>query len=176
MTVMAPGGADASVWDGPSAMHQLAVRNLTLALVRNCPRSLEVLPGPVAVRLGDAHVIRPDLVIVKRASLPTDGGRRPTVPVLVADVTENPTDGVTDNPTDGRDRSRHRRPDPSLYARHGIEHYWHVELTTAEFVAHRWDRDTGTYRTVVTARGDERVGFDTPVLAEICPARLGLRA
>lgn len=141
----------ATVWERPSVVHQLVVRNLTLALMKHCPRSLEVVPGPLTVWPFDEQLIQPDVIIVKRASLAA-------LPVLIAEV------------IDDRSRDLDRQVKPTVYAKAGVEHYWHVDPRIPEFVAYRLVGDG--YREVVTARGEERVGFDAPVLVEICPARL----
>ena len=162
MTLVTADEAD-FVWEGPSASHQIAVRNLALALMKHCPRGLEVLPGPLVVRPFDERLIQPDVIVVKRTSLPTDDGPLTAPPVLIAEV------------IDERSRAWDRQLKPMLYAKNGIEHYWHFDPEIPEFVAYQLD-GLAKYRKVVTAQGDERVGFDAPVLVEICPARLRLKA
>jgi Uma2 family endonuclease len=147
------------VWRGPSARHQFAVRNLVRALMKNCPRSLEVLPGPLVVKPFPQHVIQPDVIVVKRKSMPGDDGPLTAPPVLIAEV------------IDDRSRAWDRQLKPLLYAKNDIEHYWHFDPETSEFVAYRMDGEY-RYKKLVTAQGDQRVGFDAPMLVEICPARL----
>ncbi len=152
---------DVWVWEGPSALHQVAVRNLVVALMKHCPRDLVVLPGPLAVWPFNDQMIQPDLVIMKRASL-FDDHRYPKRPVLIAEV------------VDDGSRSWDQTLKPMFYAKTGVEHYWYFDPSVPEFVAYRLK--DGEYKEVVTARGDERVGFDAPVLVEICPERLRLKA
>jgi Uma2 family endonuclease len=154
---------DDFIWEGPSASHQVAVRNLALALMKHCPRGLEVLPGPLVVRPFNEHLIQPDVVVVKRASLQADDGPLTAPPVLIAEV------------IDERSRAWDRQLKPMLYAKNGVEHYWHFDPEIPEFVAYQMD-GAAKYKKVVTAQSDERVGFDAPVLVEICPARLRFKA
>ncbi|GAA0952970.1 Uma2 family endonuclease [Virgisporangium aurantiacum] len=149
---------------GPSLLHQYAVRNLVVALMKHCPRSLEVLPGPLVLPPFQAQIAQPDVVVVKRASLPAGDGPLATPPVLVAEVIDDDS------------RAWERQFTPMLYAKNGIEHFWHFDLESSEFVAYRMNGNAAEYKKVVTARNDERVGFDAPVLVEICPARLRFKA
>ena len=155
---------DSAFVHGPSLLHQYAVRNLVTALMKQCPRGLEVLPGPVVLPPFQAHVAQPDVVVVKRASLPENGGPPATPPVLVAEV------------IDEASRAWDRQFKPMLYAKNGIEHFWHFDLESSEFVAYRMNRKATKYKKLVTAQDNERVGFDAPVLVEICPARLRFKA
>ena len=154
---------DDFMWEGPSASHQFAVRNLAVALMKHCPRRLEVLPGPLVVRPFNQCLIQPDVIVVQRTSMRPDGGPLTAPPVLIAEV------------IDKRSRAWDRQLKPMLYAMKGIEHYWHFDPETSEFVAYQLD-SVAKYKKVVTAQGDERVGFDAPVLVEICPARLRFKA
>jgi Uma2 family endonuclease len=152
---------DVFFWEGPSAEHQLVVRNLVVTLMKHCPRDLEVVPGPLTVWPFNEQLVQPDVIVVKRSSLqPRVGCRNATPPVLIVEV------------IDDRSRDWDRQLKPLLYAKTGIDHYWHLDPSVPEFVAYRMSKDSYKYEQVVTARGDERVGFDTPVLVEICPARL----
>lgn len=148
------------VWHGPSVGHQLAVRNLVNALLKHCPKNLEVLPGPLVLDQFPQNAIQPDVIVTKKKTLPNGNRVLGMPPLLIAEV------------VDDRSRSWDEHLKPLLYAKNHVEHYWHFDPETEEFVAYRMSKKTRKYKKVVTARGDERVGFDAPILVEICPARL----
>lgn len=141
----------------PMAEHQRAVARLVQALQRHCPRTLEVLPGPIAFQPTNWRSFAPDVVVLCRSSAqPT--GPQTTPPVLIAEV------------IDRRSRTLDRHLKPQMYASCGVDHYWLFDPAVPEFIAYR--RLGQRYTEVVTVAGDERVGFKKPILAEICPAQL----
>lgn len=146
----------AFVQPAPFPFHQRAARNLFRALDRPCPRSLEVFTR-LEFTPKETRTFVPDLLLVRRAAVP-DESPLTEPPVLIVEV------------IDDASRVWDRWVKPTLYAESGVEHYWHFDPRIPEFVAYRLVGDG--YREVVTARGEERVGFDAPVLVEICPARL----
>ena len=147
----------AFVQPSPVPWHQNAVVNLLVALHRPRPRSLVVLPGPLEFKPTATRTFLPDVILARRASVESESAIvKP--PVLIAEV------------IDDASRAWDKWVKPKLYAESGVEHYWHFDPDIPEFVAYRLA--DGEYKEVVTARGDERVGFDAPVLVEICPARL----
>jgi len=74
------------VWHGPSVGHQLAVRNLVNALLKHCPRSLEVLPGPLVVKPFPQNAIQPDVIVTKKKTLPNGDRILGMPPLLIAEV------------------------------------------------------------------------------------------
>jgi Uma2 family endonuclease len=144
----------------PFPWHQDAVLNLSLALHQPRPRSLVVLPGPLEFKPTDTRTFLPDVIVARRASV-TRESTLVESPLLIAEVISDAT------------RAWDKWAKPKLYAESGVEHYWHFDPDIPELVAYRLDGEE--YKEVVTARGDERVGFDAPVLVEICPARLRRR-
>lgn len=146
----------AFVLPSPLPWHQRAVGNLLRALQRPCPRGLEVLTR-LEFTPRETRTFVPDILLLRRAAVP-DGAPITEPPLLIAEVISDAS------------RAWDRWVKPELYAQSGVEHYWHFDPDIPEFVAYRLHGDG--YREVVTARGDERVGLDAPVLVEICPARL----
>ncbi|GAA0901739.1 hypothetical protein GCM10009557_77740 [Virgisporangium ochraceum] len=140
----------------PFPFHQRAARNLFRVLDRPCPRSLEVFTW-LEFSPQETRTFVPDLLVVRRGAVP-DESPMTEPPVLIVEV------------IDDASRLWDRWVKPTAYARAGVEHYWHLDPRIPEFVAYRLVGDG--YREVVTARGDERVGFDVPMLVEICPGRL----
>lgn len=140
----------------PFPFHQRAVRNLFRALDKPCPRSLEVFSWVEFKPVGTRTFV-PDIILVRRVSV-SDESVVTEPPVLIAEV------------IDDASRAWDKWVKPKLYAESGVEHYWHFDPDIPEFVAYRLNGDE--YKEVIRARGDERVGFDAPVLVEICPARL----
>lgn len=140
----------------PVPWHQKSVGNLLLALDKASPRSIEVLSW-LEFKPTETRTFVPDILLTRRVAVPDES---PIVkpPLLIAEVINDAS------------RAWDRYMKPKLYAESGVEHYWHFDPDIPEFVAYRLDGDE--YKEVVTARGDERVGFDAPVLVEICPARL----
>lgn len=141
----------------PLLRHQRAVGNLSRALNEPRARSLEVLSW-LEFKPTDTRTFVPDILLVRRASVQRPEPVITEPPLLIAEV------------IDDASRAWDRWVKPKLYAESGVEHYWHFDPHIPEFVAYRLNGDE--YKEVVTARGDERVGFDAPVLVEICPARL----
>ncbi len=141
----------------PLPWHQSAVGNLLHALHRPSPRSLVVLPGPLEFKPTATRTFLPDVILARRPTVPWESAFIEP-PLLIAEVIDDAT------------RVWDRWAKPKLYAESGVEHYWLFDPDIPEFVAYRLNGDG--YQEVVTARGDERVGFDAPVLVEICPARL----
>lgn len=87
----------------------------------------------VDVQLGPHDVVRPDLAGWRRQRLPDPGDRRPI------DVAPNWVCEILSPSTAARDRVEKRK----LYADHGIEHYWIVDvdartLEAFELSAGRW--------------------------------------
>jgi Uma2 family endonuclease len=141
----------------PVPWHQAAVLNMATALGDPCPRRLVVLPGPLEFTPTATRTFLPDVILARRGCVERESAIvKP--PVLIAEV------------IDDASRAWDKWVKPKLYAESGVEHYWHFDPDIPEFVAYRLAGDE--YKEVVTARGDERVGFDAPVLVEICPARL----
>lgn len=68
----------------PRPLHQRAVARLLVALTRNCPADLEVLPAPVDVVLADDTVLIPDVIVGKRENFTLRGLDGP--PVLAIEV------------------------------------------------------------------------------------------
>jgi Uma2 family endonuclease len=142
----------------PFPWHQSAVGNLVDALDKPSPRSLVVVPGPLEFKPMETRTFVPDILLLRRASVRWLEPAITEPPVLIAEVINDAS------------RAWDKWVKPKLYAESGVEHYWHFDPDIPEFVAYRLDGDG--YKEVVRARGDERVGFDAPVLVEICPARL----
>jgi Uma2 family endonuclease len=140
----------------PLPWHQRAVGRLLRALEKPCPRSLEVLSW-LEFKPTETRTLVPDIILARRASVP-DESAIIEPPLLIAEVINDAT------------RTWDKWVKPKLYAESKVEHYWHFDPDVPEFVAYRLNGDG--YKEVVTARGDQRVGFDAPVLVEICPARL----
>ena len=139
----------------PLPLHQCATGNLLWALHKPCPRSLKLFTW-LAYKPNETRTFVPDLMLVRRTDIAEAAITEP--PLLIAEV------------IDDASRVWDMRVKPKLYAECGVEHYWYFDPDIPEFVAYRLK--DGEYKEVVTARGDERVGFDAPVLVEICPARL----
>jgi Uma2 family endonuclease len=146
------------VQPAPVPFHQAAVLNLLWALYKPRPRSLAVLSGPLEFKPTTTRTFVPDVLMMRRASVPWFEPTITEPPLLIAEV------------VDDASRAWDKWVKPKLYAESGVEHYWLFDPHVPEFVAYRLAGDE--YKEVVTARGDERVGFDAPVLVEICPARL----
>ncbi len=140
----------------PLPWHQRAVGNLLRALDKPCPRSLQVLTW-LEFKPSKTRTFVPDVILARRAAV-SDESPITEPPLLIAEV------------IDDASRAWDRWVKPRLYAESGVEHYWHFDPGIPELVAYRLDG--AGYTEVVTARGDERVGFDAPVLVELCPARL----
>ena len=141
----------------PVPWHQSAVGNLLHTLDKFSPRSIVVLPGPLEFKPTDTRTFLPDVIMARRATVPWESSFI-EAPLLIAEVINDAT------------RAWDKWAKPKLYAESGVEHYWHFDPDVPEFVAYRLNGDE--YKEVVTARGEERVGLDAPVLVEICPARL----
>lgn len=141
----------------PLIEHQRAVARLLSALQRNCPRSLEVLPGPIAFQPTGERVFVPDVVVLSRLrAAPNAPQTNP--PRLIAEVIDSTSQFVD------------RNVKPAFYAAAGVDHYWLFDPDVPDFVAYKLSGDH--YVEVVTATGAERVGFDKPIPVEICPHRL----
>lgn len=133
----------------PTIEHQRAVGRLAYELQRSCPRSVEVVPGPIAFQPTRWRSLMPDIVVASRSM------SKP--PVLIGEVIDHSSRFVD------------RNVKPDLYAACGVDFYWLFDPMIPEFIAYR--RVDGRFRELVTATGDERVGFDKPMPVEIRPSR-----
>jgi Uma2 family endonuclease len=134
----------------PTIVHQRAVGRLALELQRRRPSGLEVIPGPIAFQPSRWRSLTPDIVVLSRS-------RSPRPPVLIGEVIDHTR------------RFLDRNVKPDLYAACGVDHYWLFDPMVPEFIAYR--RIGDHFSELVTATGDERVGFDQPIPVEIRPSR-----
>jgi Uma2 family endonuclease len=108
----------------PLIEHQRAVARLMTALQRNCPRSLEVLPGPITFQPIGGRSFVPDLVVLARTRT-TQNAPQVAPPRLIAEV------------TDSNSQTLDREVKPGVYASAGVDHYWLFDPDVPEFVAYR---------------------------------------
>jgi Uma2 family endonuclease len=117
-----------SVTPAPGPRHQQVSRNLALALHEHArtQRLGEVLYAPIDCILSDTTVVQPDILYVARERLgiiTSRGIEGP--PTLVVEILSPSTVQI--------DRGVKRQ----LYARHGVPHYWIVDLEARSIEAYR---------------------------------------
>lgn len=138
----------------PNTAHQTASMNLTLIL-GNHVRAHQlgrIFTAPCDVLLGETTVVEPDLLFV--AAERTEIIQRQYVagaPDLVIEII-SPSTALAD-----------RQVKRQLYARHGITHYWLVDVERQEFIAYALA--DGLYREV--ARGRETETVSAPPFADL---------
>lgn len=130
----------------PNISHQAAVNNLSFVLTGHVRqhRLGAVFTAPSDVLLSDVSVVEPDLLFVskERAEIILPRYIR-GAPDLVVEVLSPSTAQVD------------RQVKMQLYARHGIQNYWHLDPNHHEFVA--YVLEDGAYRQVAHAREDQTV-------------------
>lgn len=136
----------------PSSLHQAVCGRLLARLDAVAPTDLAVTQA-VEIRFGRRLTRIPDVLVVRS----DEPGRHWFAPaeVLLAVEVESPGSHTEDRVTK-----------PALYARHGIPHYWRVELSPLRARVHRL-ADGDVYRE--TSGGEERL-----VAAEPFPVDLAL--
>jgi Uma2 family endonuclease len=139
----------------PDTAHQVAVMNLAVALDRHCPDGMQVVLGPLAVRLSGHTELRPDLVVVRDDDL-TENGLR-VAPALVVEV-------LTSN-TELLDRHTKR----AAYERAGTTSFWIVDPGEPRLTAFELDEHC-RYQVLADVRGEDTVEVERPFAVRISPA------
>jgi Uma2 family endonuclease len=116
----------------PRPVHQTRWFALARALHDALPAGLQVLMAPVDVRIDDAVVLQPDLLVVARSEV---GERFVRNPVLVVEVLSPSTRDIDLTLKKAR------------YERAGCAHYWVVDPDGPALTA--WDLRDGHYATGV---------------------------
>lgn len=131
-----------SVTPAPSPRHQQVTRNLAIALHEHVKgRGLgEVLFSPIDGILSDISVVQPDIVYVETGRLAIISSRGiEGPPTLVIEILSPSTVQI--------DRSVKFQ----LYARHGVPHYWIVDLEARTIAAYRFAG--GAYERAASMQG-----------------------
>lgn len=131
-----------SVTPAPSPRHQQVNRNLAMTLHQHvrANRLGEILYSPIDCILSDISVVQPDIVYVETgrlASISSRGIEGP--PSLVIEILSPSTVQI--------DRSVKFQ----LYARHGVPHYWIVDLEARTIEAYRFAG--GAYERAASMQG-----------------------
>jgi Uma2 family endonuclease len=144
------------VTPGPTLQHQRVLGELLVALHKACPRSVEVLFGPLDVTLSDDTVMQPDLLVAPR----TDFTERdlPTAPLLAVEVL-TPSTRLIDL------LLKHSR-----FEEAGAGSYWVIDPIEPTLTA--WDLVDGRYVQVADVRGDEPYEARRPFPVTVVPAQL----
>ncbi len=147
-----------TVSPSPTSLHQNVAARLCMHLDELAPPDLAVTQA-VEIRFGPKLTRIPDLLVVRS----DDPGRHWFAPaeVLLAVEIESPGSHVEDRVTK-----------PALYARHGVPHFWRVELQPIRVRVHRVGAGDA-YREV--ASSDERLAVAEPfpvdlAIADLLPA------
>jgi Uma2 family endonuclease len=142
----------------PTRLHQRMGFRLAVQLDAACPPDLEMLTAPFAVRTSLVDEVQPDVLVARVRDL-TDK-LLPVGPVLAAEVISRST------------RHHDRVTKLDHYARLGVPSYWLLNpVAPGSIEVHELD-ETGAYRLVATANGEESVTVTRPFPLTICPARL----
>lgn len=141
------------VTPAPRPVHQTVAFALARALHDAVPAGLQVLMAPVDVRIDQAVVLQPDVLVVARSDV---GERFVRHPLLVIEVLSLSTRDIDLTLKKAR------------YERAGCASYWVVDPDGPAITA--WDLRDGRYDEVAHATGPEEVTLTRPVRVTV---RLG---
>jgi Uma2 family endonuclease len=139
-----------TVSPSPSSLHQVVAMFLGTRLDAVAPDGLAVTQA-VEIRFGPQLTRIPDLLVVR--SVEPERHWFAPAEVLLAVEIESPGSHVEDRVTK-----------PALYARHGIPHYWRVELQPIRVRVHRLDT-AEVYREVLGS--DDRLTTAEPFPVDV---------
>ena len=144
------------VTPGPMSSHQGAAGELYSLLKEGCPSDLRVYFAPFDVELAEDTVLKPDLLVTRRADVRERGIA--VAPLLAVEVLSPST----------------RRFDlvlkRSRYEAAGCPSYWVVDPDEPSIVA--WELRDGSYVEVGRASGEESLALTAPFRVEVVPVRL----
>ncbi|WP_460835518.1 Uma2 family endonuclease [Nocardioides hungaricus] len=140
----------------PPTRHQAALMGLFDVLHRSRPDGLIALLGPVDVVLADDTVMRPDLVVARRADFTERD--LPGAPLLVVEVL-SPSTRLVD-----LELKRARYEDA------GCPSYWVFDPDRVELTV--WELEGEGYREPVVVRGDATFRARAPYPVEVTPSRV----
>jgi len=150
-----------SVTPAPSPAHQRVLRKL-LMIVNPYVEAHglgEVFVAPIDCILSDTPVIQPDLVYLESARLPAVSARGiEGPPTLVIEILSPSTAQID------------RGAKFQLYARHGVPHYWIVDLEARSIEA--YSLTGGAYQLTARVSGAEPVSLPPFPDLELVPASL----
>jgi Uma2 family endonuclease len=141
----------------PVIKHQIAVRNLLIALTRAAGSELVALGAPVDVVLSDRTVLQPDVLLARFGDLTERD--LPAPPVLAVEVLSPST------------RSVDRLLKYGRYAEAGVGHYWIFDPDELELIIFRLGT-SGTYDEIARATREESLAIIEPVGLTLVPAAL----
>jgi Uma2 family endonuclease len=145
------------VTPAPILRHQLVLSHLFRLLAEAAPAGVRVLPAPVDIKVGDATVVQPDLVVLDRPDL--DAAFVDTPPLLVVEVLSPST----------------RRIDVSakrlVYEGFGVPSYWIVDPEAASITVLALTAD-GTYAQAGEAHADDLLEVTRPFPVTVAPSSL----
>jgi Uma2 family endonuclease len=145
-----------TVSPSPNNLHQVLAAALCIHFDRTAPEPL-VASQAVEIRFTRRTTRIPDVLVVESE----EPGRHWFAPAEVVLAVEIESPGsITDD----------RVTKPAIYARHGIPHYWRIELDPV--VVHVYHLEDDVYREIATLKADERIVLDEPLPIDIAVADL----
>ena len=148
------------VTPSPNTRHQIASRELLLALQRGEPPDLLVLTAPLDWHFSSADVLEPDVMVMRRVDV--DPGRTPgpeAMPLLVVEIL-SPSNRAFDLALKRE-----------TYQNYRVPAYWVVDPMVPGILALRLG-DDGCYRTEAEVDDDDEFVTDWPYPVRLRPADL----
>ena len=150
-----------SVTPAPSPAHQQVARNLSLVLHQHAKTHGlgEVLFSPIDCILSDITIVQPDIVYLETGRLSAISARGiEGPPTLVIEILSPSTAQID------------RGAKFQLYARHGVPHYWIVDLEARSIEA--YSLSGGAYQLTARVSGAEPVSLPPFPDLKLVPASL----
>ena len=144
------------VTPAPIVRHQLVVHRLDHLLTAAAPPRVQVLPGPVDIKVSEATALQPDLVVFRDLDVSAKVVAAP--PLLVVEVL---------SPSTRRFDLLTKR---SVYEDFRVVSYWIVDPDTPSLTV--LELRGGTYVEVAAATGEETVSVQRPFPLSITPSAL----
>ncbi|MBW9206869.1 Uma2 family endonuclease [Mumia sp. zg.B53] len=142
----------------PSPEHQEAVLELTVLMRASCPPEMKVFVSPLDVVLAEDSVVRPDVVVARRADV--EGRVLSAPPVLAVEVISPST------------RSIDLLLKRSRYEFAGAGSYWVVDPDPYERSLTWWELEGGEFGEMKRIVGDESATFERPFPVTLSPSDL----
>ncbi|WP_370618122.1 Uma2 family endonuclease [Mumia sp. Pv 4-285] len=143
------------VTPAPSTEHQEAVLELTVLLRAVCPPEMKVFVSPLDVVLAEDCVVRPDVVVARRAEV--DGRILSAPPVLAVEVISPST------------RTIDLLLKKARYEYAGAASYWVVDPDPYERSLKCWDLEGDEYVEVARVVGAEAAQLEHPFPVTLSP-------
>jgi Uma2 family endonuclease len=140
----------------PGYLHQATLTSLMSLMHDPCPTSMELLPGPFAVRPNESTELWPDLIVARTEDLASEC--LPTAPLLAIEIT-TPSSEIYD-----------RYVKKAAYRKMGAKHYWVIDPGTPSVSVFELADDG--YRQLADVTGVEVFEAAQPFPVRIVPAEL----